>query len=167
MVYVWRDRGSSSRSIALEASTRTLTPHYMYYMTATHPPSFIYNNSIFIFISACNIISFTWKCLWTANPPGELELTAVFFTCLSGVAVVQCCQVTYLHVFSSVLWYRIRFPRKNDARFDCTPNCYVGVYSLLVFFVYLFTSTGVQYDFHVRWYYCHLTVTRRMSLVEQ
>ena len=91
MIYVWRDRGSNARLIALEASTRTFTPHYMYYMTTTHSPSFIYNNSIFICICICNIISFTWKCLWTAYPPGELELTSVFFTCLSGVPVVQCC----------------------------------------------------------------------------
>jgi len=34
-------------------------------------------------------------------------------------------------------------------------------------YLYLFTHTGVQNDFHFRWCSCHLTVTRWMCLVEQ
>ena len=34
-------------------------------------------------------------------------------------------------------------------------------------FLYLFSNTGVQSDFHVRWYSCPLTATRQVSLVEQ
>jgi hypothetical protein len=34
-------------------------------------------------------------------------------------------------------------------------------------FLCLFTHTGVQHDFHVRWSWCHLAVTRRVAIVEQ
>jgi len=58
---------------------------------------------------------------------------------------------------------------------------YVGgscfIYVICIYFVggscfiyvifYLFTHTGVQHDFHVTWCLCRLTVTRRVSLVEQ
>jgi len=33
--------------------------------------------------------------------------------------------------------------------------------------LYLFTHTGVQHDFPVRWCWCHLTVRRRVTIVEQ
>ena len=36
-----------------------------------------------------------------------------------------------------------------------------------LFYLYLFTYTGVQHDFHVRGCSCRLTVTRRVSHVEQ
>ena len=39
----------------------------------------------------------------TAYPSEALEFDPVLFTCLSGVRVVQCCQITCLRVFSSVL----------------------------------------------------------------
>ena len=39
----------------------------------------------------------------TAYPSEALEFDPVLFPCLSGVRVVQCCQITCLHVFSSVL----------------------------------------------------------------
>ena len=37
-----------------------------------------------------------------------------FLTYLSGIRVVQCCQITCLFVFSSVLWCPLRFPCKNN-----------------------------------------------------
>ena len=49
------------------------------------------------------------------------------------------------------------------------PICYVkgGGGRVLFMFLYLFTYTGVQHYFHVRWYSRCLTVTRRVSLMEQ
>jgi hypothetical protein len=89
-----------------------------------------------------------------------------FLICLIGVRVVQCCQITGLHVFSSVLWCTLRFPRNNDVLFVFTPICYIGGFMFyLCFILYLFTYIGVQNDFHKRWYSCHLT--RQMSHVEQ
>ena len=32
---------------------------------------------------------------------------------------------------------------------------------------YSFTLTGVQHDFHIRWCSCRLTITRRVSIVDQ
>jgi len=34
-------------------------------------------------------------------------------------------------------------------------------------FVFIYEYTDVQHDFHVRWCSCRLTVTRRVSQVEQ
>jgi len=49
----------------------------------------------------------------TTYPSGAPEFAPVFFTFLSGVCVFQCCQITRLHVFSSVLWCSLRFPRER------------------------------------------------------
>jgi hypothetical protein len=40
-------------------------------------------------------------------------------------------------------------------------------YVVGVCYLYLFTHTGVQHDFHIRRCSCRLTVTRRVPLVEQ
>jgi hypothetical protein len=40
-----------------------------------------------------------------------------------------------------------------------------GVHVFLMLFV--FTYTGVQHDFHIKWCSCRVTVKRRVSLVEQ
>jgi hypothetical protein len=37
----------------------------------------------------------------------------------------------------------------------------------VLMFIFRYLLTGVQHDFHVRWCSCYLTVTRRVSLVEQ
>ena len=36
-----------------------------------------------------------------------------------------------------------------------------------LYFLYLFTFTGIQQDFHIRWCSCCLSITRRVSHVEQ
>ena len=36
-----------------------------------------------------------------------------------------------------------------------------------LFYLYSFTYAGVQYELHITWYSCHLTVTRRVPLGEQ
>jgi len=43
--------------------------------------------------------------------PGHVS-SPPLFTCLNGVRVVQCCQISSLHVFSSVLLCSLRFLRK-------------------------------------------------------
>jgi hypothetical protein len=50
----------------------------------------------------------------------ELDLYVINVNMISKYYVIleiQCCQITCLHVFSSVLWC----PRKNDVRFVSTP----------------------------------------------
>jgi hypothetical protein len=39
--------------------------------------------------------------------------------------------------------------------------------TLYLCYMYLFTYTGVQHDFHIRWWSCHLMVPRRVSHVKQ
>jgi hypothetical protein len=47
-----------------------------------------------------------------------------------------------------------------------TPICCVGG-SCFICYLYLFTFTGVQHDFHLTWCSCLLAITRRVSLVKQ
>ena len=54
----------------------------------------------------------------------------------------------------------------NDDLFVFTPICCVGG-SCFICYLYLFTFTGVQHDFHLTWCSCLLTTTRRVSLVKQ
>ena len=42
-----------------------------------------------------------------------------------------------------------------------------GVHVFLMLFVFVLTYTGVQHDFHIKWYSCRVTVKRRVSLVEE
>jgi hypothetical protein len=59
-----------------------------------------------------------------------------------------------------------RFPRKNDVWFIFIPCCFVG-FMFYLCYLYLFTYTSVKYDFHIRWCSRCLTITRRVSRVEQ
>ena len=43
----------------------------------------------------------------------------------------------------------------------------VGFHVFLIFFLYLFTYSGVQHNFHSRWCSCSLTVIRRVSHEEE
>jgi len=52
-----------------------------------------------------------------------------------------CCQITCVHVFRSMLWC----PLQNDVRFILNAICLWGL-MFYVFYLYLFTSTGVQQD---------------------
>jgi hypothetical protein len=54
--------------------------------------------------------------------------------------------------------------------------CYLYLFMLLIFiyvidiyscYWYLFTYISVQHDFHIKWCSCRLTVTQRVSPVEQ
>jgi hypothetical protein len=51
-----------------------------------------------------------------------------------------------------------------------TPICFFRGGGGVIFhlcYLYLFTYTIVQHDFHIKWCSCRLTVTRRVSLMEQ
>ena len=54
----------------------------------------------------------------------------------------------------------------NDDLFVFTPICCVGG-SCFICYLYLFTFTGVQHEFHLTWCSCLLAITRRVSLVKQ
>ena len=69
----------------------------------------------------------------------EHQSSPRFFTCLSCS-----CQITCLYVFSSVLLCPPRFPRKNDVRFILTSICFVWEFMVYLYYMYLFTYTGVQ-----------------------
>jgi hypothetical protein len=44
---------------------------------------------------------------------------------------------------------------------------FYGRFTFYSCFLYLLTHTGVQHDFPVIWCWCHLTVTRRVTIVER
>ena len=58
----------------------------------------------------------------------------------------------------------VLYPCKNDVRFVLTSICFVESSCFSFVYLYLFTYAGVQYDFHIRWYSCRLTITRWVSL---
>ena len=49
--------------------------------------------------------------------PKHLKSPPVLYSSWWG-SCCSCCQITCLLVVSSVLWFPLRFPRKNDVRFD-------------------------------------------------
>jgi hypothetical protein len=53
-------------------------------------------------------------------------------------------------------WNLTTFSNKEPRRF-----------TFYLCFLYLLTHTGVQHDFPVIWCWCHLTVTRRVTIVER
>ena len=59
--------------------------------------------------------------------------------------------------------YQVHLTTANG---DLAKN-FCGYRDWCIFVRYLFSYTCVQHDFDIRWCSCHLTVTRRMSLVEQ
>jgi hypothetical protein len=70
-----------------------------------------------------------WKLCWT-----PLFDSPLFFTC-------TCCQVTWFHVISSMLWWTPRFQRKNNVRFILSPIYFVGslcFISMLFIFTYAY-----------------------------
>jgi hypothetical protein len=93
------------------------------------------------------------------------------YTC--GTVIV----FTYIHVLIAQLSYlRIYLPRNyRISVYTCRAiivyriylprNYRISVYTCRAIIV--FPYTGVQYYFHIRWCSCDLTVTGRVSLVEQ
>jgi len=73
----------------------------------------------------------------------------------------------FLHVFCSILWCPLLYPRKNDVLYShlfCEDN--VLYVTCICIYLYLFTHTCVQHDFHIAKCWCRLAVTRRVPLVE-
>jgi len=68
---------------------------------------------------------------------------------------------------NQIFTFPTRFTRKNDVRFVLTPICVVGGFMFYLCYLYSFTYTDVQHNFHIRWYSCRLTVTRLVLYVEQ
>jgi hypothetical protein len=48
-----------------------------------------------------------------------------------------CCPIMCLYLLSSVLWCRLRFPHKNDARFVFTSSCFRRAHVLFTLFVFV------------------------------
>ena len=82
----------------------------------------------------------------------------------------SCCsfgQITCLQVFGSVLWWTLPF----FALKPCSVRLYFHLFcrNFMLYFCYLYvcTLTGFKHVFYVRCCSCRLTVTRRVSHVEQ
>ena len=57
--------------------------------------------------------------------------------------------------------------RQFHVRFVLAPICVVGGVISYLCYLHLFTYTGAQHNFHIRWCLCRLTGTRLVSHVEQ
>jgi len=75
-----------------------------------------------------------------------------------------CCQITRVHVFRSVVWCPLLFPRKNDVQFISNPICLWGLMFYLFYHVFIYVY-WCPTRFHFRW--CSFRLTRRESHVEQ
>ena len=77
--------------------------------------------------------------------------------------------MTCIDIFSFLLCCALQFPRNKRCSvcLFISPICFVEGSCFI--YLYLFTYTGVQHDFHIRWCSCRLSLTvgRRVSLVEQ
>ena len=84
-----------------------------------------------------------------------------FFTCLSTFRVVH---VIQLHVFTVLVPC---FDVRNDFRVKrCLTLVWFVGDSCIIYVIRIYLRVnGVHHDFHIRW--CRLTVTRRVSHVEQ
>ena len=61
----------------------------------------------------------------------------VFESCHKGTIQCSCCLITYIHVFISVLWNMLRFPRTKYVGFVFTPICFVEGSCFIYFFYFL------------------------------
>ena len=74
------------------------------------------------------------------------EFTLVFFggVCVAHLFSFLCCLTMCLYILSSVLWYPLWFPHKNDVRFIFTSSClFEG--SCLIYFI-IPSPTKLQRD---------------------
>ena len=101
----------------------------------------------------------------TAFPSGVHEFSLVFFFFLVSFVLYM-----WSHYMSSCFQFHIvisdQFPRNIDVQFMFTPICYIESLCFICY-LYSFTYTCVLHDFHIRRLPCRLTVTRRVSHVEQ
>ena len=117
-----------------------------------------YNKDIY-FVSCFDVWILCVHGVGTSYPSGA---PGYFCTCHSWVRVK-------LHVFTCLVPY-------CDARYDFRLKTMLGSLDFQLCcrefmfywcYLYLFTYTGVQHDFPIRWCSCCLTVTRRVPHVKQ
>ena len=91
----------------------------------------------------------------------NMDVLPCYCTCLSGIRVVH---MIKLHVFTLLVpcCNVLRYPRKNDVL--CS---HLLCREFMLYKLYLFTHTDVQYDFCITWCSCRLAVTRLVTVVEQ
>jgi hypothetical protein len=80
-----------------------------------------------------------------------------------------CHPITCLCIFLSMLWCPVQFPHKTMFGSSFLPfsHLFRREFTFYWCYMYLFTYTCVQHDFHIRWYSCCLQVTWQVPLVEQ
>ena len=75
----------------------------------------------------------------------------------------SCCQIVYLHVFSSVLWcqLRIRFPRKSYVRFVWTPFLFCRGFMFYLCYLYFFDVCcyPTQFPYQMRFVWLNSNTT--------
>jgi len=106
---------------------------------------------------ACRLVTYNSVKVKHKTASGAPDFALFFLTYLSGIRVVQCCQITCLFVFSSMLWCQLRFPCKNNDQFVFTTICFVESFYFINVIIWCPTRFPHQMMFMSRW----------VSLVEQ
>ena len=68
----------------------------------------------------------------------------------TGSSCSSFCPIKCLYVHSSVVWFQLRFPHKNDVRFGFYPQLFVGVLISYLCYMCLFVNSGVNYILTIR-----------------
>ena len=68
----------------------------------------------------------------------------------TGSSCSSFCPIKCLYVHSSVVWFQLRFPHKNDVRFGFYPQLFVGVLISYLCYMCLFVNSGVNYVLTIR-----------------
>ena len=74
------------------------------------------SKSIFLLLDAACLVEIDWLIDYYLTSSEQYFRVAHIFSFL-------CCPFVCLYVFSSVLWYPLRFPHRNDVRFVFTSSC--------------------------------------------
>ena len=158
---IWPDQGSKLRSTPCKASYLSITPPIRLLMSKGNRAKWqttIYKtlhrklkssiknpakNMVWREVPAQQVI--TWACPFLLVLVGFLLFNVVKF---------PCCDVRYA--------FRVK---------RCSVRLYYYLlcrrFMFYLCFLYLFTHTDVQHDFHVRWFWCDSPVIRRVTIVEQ
>jgi len=130
---------------------------YVYYNFDLEPV----NNKIVDFtLHRCGRYNRLKKLAFTTNKYDHHDIIEIVLIIVlsSNINITICYLITCLHVFSSVLWCSLQFPRKIDAQFVITLICFSG-FMFHVNCIYLMCPTWFM------WYSCRVTVIRLVSIV--